>query len=219
MTQDSEDQPTEYRASHPGGIDVSLLRWCLRYPKWPVILLGGALGFAVAAVLVHWSLWLLAVPFAACFVLYRIRIRSHFQNGNASPGRVISTSPLLIAVRTDLTMGRGYFPAIRVIREKPSSRWPEPLEVGQQVATCALYHKAGEDDGTHWDTFDPRPVEPVASDPQAAASLLASFPPHQWDQLDRGIGELGSPTEGLHRLELGKSDWARASSMAPPTFD
>ena len=66
-------------------------------------------------------------------IWYVKRVNEWFLYGDANPGILISTTPPLIAVWTDLTKDEGSYPALNVHRERPSDRW-EGLEVGTRVA-------------------------------------------------------------------------------------
>ncbi len=201
------DDSTE--ASHPGGVKISKWRWFMRYPRWPMVLTLVFVGAVVAAVTVHWGSWLLVPPPVVGGFYYWRRIREHFLMGCANPGRVVSTSPLLIAVRTDLSHGRGYYPVVKVIKEKPSGRWSSPPVEGERVVTVALYSAHSEGTAPHWGDFDPLPVEPVAVKLEDATRLLESLPDEEWSGLDRAIADLPAPEVGLHRVEVDSSDWCR----------
>jgi hypothetical protein len=184
-------------ASHPGQLRVSLWRWSLRYPKWPMIV-GGSLLLTLALIFAAHLLFVIALPIALIVnYLYWFRIREHFMHGDANPGVVVSSSPLLIAVRTDMTKGEDSYPMLRIVQEQPSSRWGQPAEVGMRVATVGLYEEGKTEGLPHWECFEPHPVEPVAGHPEEARALLASFESEQWEQLERAVLEVDPPREGL----------------------
>ncbi len=210
MTERSFTLDDSTEASSPGGVKIGKWRWFLRYPRWPMVLTLAIVGAVVAALTVHWGLWMLVpLPVVGSFYYWR-RISEHFLMGCASPGRVVSTSPLLIAVRTDLSHGSGYYPAVKVIKEKSSGRWSSPPVEGSRVVTVALYSPHSDGTAPYWGDFDPLPVEPIAAKLEDATRLLDSLPDKQWQSLDRAIADLRSPTVGLHRVEVDSSDWGAA---------
>jgi hypothetical protein len=202
-------------ASHQGRTSVSMARWALRFPMWPVILavllLTSIVSFFAenpsALYLIFTASVLLIALVANLF--YLRRIHEHFSYGDANPGIVVSVKPLLIATRTDLSKGHGRYPAIKVVRE-PRSGFAKGLKIGYRVATVALYRGDPNDGRPYWDDFFPYAVEPVAADHTEATSLLESFDMGEWQALEAGLCELEVMREGLHRIELDSSDWNNA---------
>ena len=187
-------------ASHPGGVKVSLWRWSCRYPKWPLVLLISTLLVPVLIVEVS-AMFIAAVPLTIIpAIWYAKRVREQFLYGDANPGIVISTTPLLIGVWTDLTKGEGAHPALSVHREAASDRWAGPVEVGTRVATVGLYDVGEKENCPYWERFHPRTVEPIAADAEEARALLASFEGERWERLERAVAELKPTREGLFLL-------------------
>lgn len=187
-------------ASHPGGLKVSLWRWSCRYPTWPLVLTVSTL---LLPVLIVWisPMFIVGLPLTIIpLIWYMKRVSERFLYGDANPGILISTTPPLIAVWTDLTKGEGSFPALNVHRERPSDRWEGSLEVGARVATVGLYDVGPKEECPYWERFHPRSVEPVAATAEAARELRASFGDEQWDRLERAVAELKPTREGLFHL-------------------
>ncbi len=215
MNDESVTLDDSVETPHPGGITINKLRWILRNPFWP-LLLGIPLVLACAAAFMwHWAIWLIVVPLFGLNLLYWRRITEHFRFGDANPGKVVSTDPILIAVRSDLTIGYGSYPVVKIVEEAASDRWPTPLEVGHRVATVALYARPEDQTLMRWGDFNPKPVEPIAVRPEDAHQLRESFSDEEWDLLDRGIAELSDLTVGLHRIEVDTSTWAAEHKLRP----
>lgn len=193
-------------AGNPGGVRISLVRLIWRNPFEHVFLFSVVLGSAALAVCVHWGFWVLTALAVVFTGLYWRAMRHHFMRGDANPGVVIETEPILIAVRTDLSKGFGTYPVIKVIEEKPSGRWPTPLRVGQVVATVAMYTYS-DDTYAHWADFDPLPAGPVAADPDDTKRVMRSFSDRSIEQVREGLAQLGPRGPGLYRVDLDASDW------------
>lgn len=187
-------------ASHVAGVDVSLWHWAQRYPKWPAILLGSLILTPILMFTVSQMFLALLPSVIIPTYWYMKRVREHFRHGDANPGVIISTSPILVAVLTDMTKGAGSYPMLHVRKERASSHWGDPAEVGTRLATVALYGVGEDDKDPYWGEFHPFAVEPVAADPEEAAELLASFSVQQWEKLESAVRTLQPKTEGLFPL-------------------
>lgn len=201
-------------ASHRGQIKVSFRRWARRYPKWPAIL---AVSLVLSIVLTIFAdtMFVVAVPLALMpNVFYWNRIREHFQHGDANPGIIVSSSPLLVAVRTDMSKGDGSYPMLRILREAPWEDWGATPQVGTRIATIALYGDGEDENLAHWERFEPRPVAPVAAEAEHAKSLLTSFDEQEWSTLEQALELVESRREGLHRVPEEGSSWVKAVRSA-----
>lgn len=181
-----DDEPLSLNgtmASNPGRLRVNHLRWLLHKPAWPI---GWAVAAALAvagAVLVHWAFWFPAAFLLLCNAFYWFRLKMHFERGDANPGLVVSASPPLVAVATDLTKGFGSFPAVKVFAAGPLRIAGRRPEVGDRVGTVSLYSSGPDQSAPHWSDFEPHPAEYVTADAAAIAGLMATFPQEQWDNL------------------------------------
>lgn len=180
-------------ASNPGRLRVSYLRWLTHKPTWPLGWAAAALAALAGAVLLHWAFWIPAVFLMLCNAFYWFRLKMHFERGDANPGLVVSATPPLVAVATDLTKGFGSYPVVKVFAAGPlrvSGRRPE---VGDRVGTVALYSPGPDPAVPHWADFDPHPAEYVTADPAALDGLMDTFTPADWDNLARLLEQVPRP--------------------------
>ena len=195
-------------ASNPGKLRVNPLRWILHKPTWPIVL---ALLFVGSVALVSfWPGFLtgFALLFGGAFnFFYWRRVSDHFRYGCANPGIVVSLDPTLIAVSTDLTMGEGKYPVIKIIEANLTKSAGEPLKVGSLLPTVALYNHPANDDHPHWSDFDPLPADYVTGNVAKVLMVLATFTHEDIDELKSGLKHIKQPYEpGLYVLwpEAGK---------------
>lgn len=202
----ADDQETwtindDTRASHPGGIRASRLRWLWHYPTWPLIWAGTLMIAVALAWFLHWGFWILAGLLLIMNLLYWVRVREHFLQGCANPAIVVSLDPMLIAVFTDLSMGVGSYPAIKIVEKKLKRIAGQEPTVGTRVATVALYSASLIDDKANWDDFDPRPVDCVTGNLADINRLLKGFSDKDWHDLQEGLKQVPKPfRSGLYRL-------------------
>jgi len=201
-------------ASHPGGVRVSLVRWSLRYPKWPVILVGALLLSVGLSVTVDW-MFVVSLPLALIpNFFYWNRVREHFRYGDANPGLIVGTDPVRIAVLTDMTKGEGSYPLLRISEDKPAAQWGSPVTPGTRVATVGLYGVGHDERAPRWESFEPWTVEPVAADVDQAIALLDGFEPEQWERLERAVAQIGQRSEGSYPVDEEGASWRDSAVSA-----
>lgn len=203
-------------ASNPGSLKVNPVRWALCKPKWPVVL---GLFLAVSVTLV--SLFPgfvtgLALLFSGAINFhYWRRVGDHFRYGDANPGVVLSLEPTLVAVNTDLTMGEGEFPVIKIFACNLTHSAGEPLQVGSYLPTVALYAHPENESDPHWADFHPQPADYASGNHNALRVMLATFDPRQMQQLKADLKHIAQPyAPGLYLLwpEPGKQTGRRAET-------
>lgn len=180
-------------ASNPGRLRVNYLRWLIHKPAWPLGWAAAALAALAGAVWLHWAFWIPAALLLLCNAFYWFRLKTHFERGDANPGLVVSATPPLVAVATDLTKGFGSYPAVKVFAAGPLRVAGRRPEAGDRVATVSLYAPGSDASLPHWADFDPHPAEYVTADPAALAGLMATFTPGDWDNLSRLLEQVPRP--------------------------
>ena len=191
-------------ASNPGRLRVNYLRWLTHKPAWPLGWAAAAVAAVAGAVLVHWAFWVSAAFLLLGNAFYWFRLKMHFERGDANPGLVVSATPPLVAVATDLTKGFGSFPAVKVFAAGPLRVAGRRPEVGDRVATVSLYSPGLDPTAPHWSDFDPHPAEYVTADAAALAGLMATFDPGEWDKLARLLELVPQPYRpGLYLIPAG----------------
>jgi hypothetical protein len=187
-------------ASRPAGVRVSLLRWSLRYPKWPVILIASFLLSVGLSVLVDW-MFVVSLPLAMIpNFFYWNRIVEHYRFGDANPGVLVRVDPPLVAVLTDMSKGGEGDWRLRVVDELPAREWGDPPVAGTRLATVGLYHEGDDDRAPSWGRFDPLTVEPVTAAAEDAVRLMESFEPEEWRRLERAADAVAPVRAGLYEV-------------------
>ena len=189
-------------ASNPGDIKFEPLVWFL-HRKFTV---------SVFVALLTLTLWLsvkvsyFLLFFSALMIYvnayYWVRVKEHF-TADSNPGMIISVSPPLYAVYTDLSKGNGYYPAVKVI----PYRGRKAININDRLPTVALYFDEDED-SPHWSDFNPLPVEYATSDKASIEGELSSYRATDWENLTAGLSLLPKALKvGLYPLKTADSDW------------
>lgn len=187
-------------AENPGRIEVSILRWMLRYP-WRYLYLLILFAVFVALSFWHWAFFF-GVAYMIRKIFYELKgVQEHFNYGHASPRIIISVNPVHIAVRTDLSKGVGYYPVILVFEDADSKRWKGGARVGMEVATVSLYYEHQDPNSPCWSYFFPLPIEPFVKRVKDIEELKATFSDKERHELRVGIDLLQSRKPGLYRMK------------------
>ncbi len=193
---------TQSAASNPGRLRINVLKHWMSFPLWPTLWLGLLL-LSTVAVLLHWALFLLAVPFGGLLGLYWWIQKAKFISGCTNPAMVVSVSPPLVAVLTDLSMGqtgRKWF-YVKLLEQPLDSMTGDGPNVGQRLASVATYHQG--DNSEHWTNFWPVVVNCVTWSVGDIARVFATITSADWQQLDTGLRQIPRPfSPGLFKVEL-----------------
>ncbi len=191
---------TQSAASNPAMLRVSYFRYVMAYPKWPVIFSVFLAGSIALSATVSWWFGILVAFFAWALHMHRQRVKSSFIAGCVNPAQVLSLTPPLVGVFTDLRKGPGEWPVIKVMPQ-PLHKTTSGLPVeGQRLPTVASYQSMF-DELEHWDDFHPRLPDVASSDAEGLDRILASIPEDEWQEMEAGLAQIPkSPKPGLYRI-------------------
>ncbi len=191
----------QYQASNPGDLTVNKLRYWRYYPKWPTIWFLAVAGSFLLAWYLHWSFWILTGIALALLVFYWWLIARHYRIACVTPAQVLSTSPMLIAVATDLTKGEGQFPCVKILPAPVGRVFGTVPRVGTRLAVLTSYECDPGDELPHFVDIDPKLAQAASGKEQELRRLFDSLSEEDWQQLEAGLKQLGpNPKPGLHRL-------------------
>ncbi len=123
-------------------------------------------------------------------VYWVVTCGKHWKHGDANPGVVISTEPLMVAVLAEMSQYPNDFsaPAIKIIAAPAP---PEETRVGDRFATVALY--AGGGNENTWRDIDPKLTYTATNNPLAIRRVFDSIPDWQWQALNDAVKQVGNP--------------------------
>jgi hypothetical protein len=165
---------------------------------------------------------LLLLPVTGLNWLYWQRQREHFGMGDMNPGIVVSTAPVLFAVRTDLAKGFGAFLVVKIVRKTFRPVGAPSARVGTRIMTVAIYG-AGDPEHPlpHWVDFFPVPVDCGTRDTAALERAFGTVTEEDWRELERALQGVPKPyAPGIYPLDVAESSWADYGTdalPAPPT--
>jgi hypothetical protein len=193
---------TQSAASNPGRLRINVLKHWMSFPLWPTLWLGLVL-LSIVGVLLHWVFFVVAVPFAVLLGLYWWIQRAKFISGCTNPAVVVSVSPPLVAVLTDLSLGqtgtRWFY--IKVLEQPLDSMTGEGPNMGQRLATVATYRQG--ENSEHWSDFWPVAVNCVTWNVDDIAQVFSTLSSADWQQLDTALRQIPRPySPGLYKVEL-----------------
>lgn len=166
----------------------------------PLLILAGLL---LAAIFIGWFFYIPLVLFAAFKLLELSKTRDMFYSGALCPAIVIDADNNKIAAFTDLSMGSGSYPLIRV------RKYPIPKEYrvnGMKVPVAGGYQNT--ENYSHWNFYEPQPLPTGINDKSIIDEKIRSIPTAEWIQLSNEVKKFeGIPKEGYYPINVEKSNW------------
>jgi len=180
-------------ASTPGGVTLNIFKWLYYDPIWPFL-------FAVLLLALFPVLKIIPSSIGAGWMMvgmvlnvgYWSRAIGRFKEGCANPGIIISLSPLLIAVYTDMSKGDGDYPAVKIMKTRMPRVGKAPFQVGMRVPTVALYSAGMLFSGMmkpHWIDFYPVPVACGSWSDREVERVKQAIPKEEWEMLETWVKE------------------------------
>lgn len=190
------------KASNPGEIVFDYWIW-LRHNTLPAIAFFSFLPIFIV-LSIKFSFWFLIGLAISVLInlFYWIRAKEHF-SADSNPGLIVSVLPPLYAVYTDLTKGLGHYPVIKIQHYKGRGS----INVGDKIATVAVYADGEGDESPCWSDFFPLPVEYATDDLNSIQSEMNSYSDEDWRDLTEGLNEISKIKDGLFKLKTADSDW------------
>lgn len=116
-------------------------------------------------------------------------LQDHFSGGCVNPAVVVSQSPPLIAVATDLRKWNEPYPVIKILEQPLSAMSGGIPPVGTRLATVALYW-AGAAHLPHWVDFNPIVVNCVTDNQVDIDRVFNTLQVQEWRDLQDGLRQI-----------------------------
>ena len=153
-----------------------------------------------------WIGWFFYIPLALYFilkVLELLKTRDMYYSGALNPAIVIDEKTSKIASLTDMTLGFGEYPLIRI------RNYPLPKKYKKnhtRIPVAGTYQNTG--DYNHWNFYEPNPIPSGVKDENIIISKLNAIPSDEWTKLLKEIKKFdGIPKEGYYPIDVENSSW------------
>jgi len=198
-------------ASNPTGITFDQNQWYRFHKKGSLIITGCML---IALFLSFKFSYYFLFLFGFIVIVNKIYwwfIGRRFLHGDYNVGKIVSTSPMLLAVPTNLSKGHTKsFPVIKIIEIKFDKLGDHILMIGDKLGTAGLYSHSKDDSTPFWEGFSPEPVYYANSDYQSQAERANnSVSAEKWAELENNLKQLPQPFQvGIYKINDSASNWA-----------
>lgn len=194
------DNSTE--ASNPGKIEFNHLVW-FRHKTISVLILFSFIPIFAFLSFKFSYFFIIGLAIAALINLfYWVRAKEHF-TADSNPGLIVSESPPLYAVYTDLTKGFGHYPVIKI--QKYDAH--KSVKIGDKIATVAVYSNGNGDDSPCWSDFFPLPVEYATDNQDSIRQEMESYSDQSWLNIDNALENINDISVGLFKITNKNSNW------------
>lgn len=191
------------RATRQANTEYSYLRWLKFNKKKYFKLFYWVVGLSALGVILGWFFYLLIpIPIILRYLIDS-KVRDMYHSGALLPGIVIDETKSRIAVLTDLSLGGGNYPIIKIENVVlPISHRKEM----QKLAIAGGYNKT--EDYNHWNFFEPFVLICGMKYPNRHKEKIDEVPAMEWDKLLSEIKKLDQEIEpGYYPIDLEESDW------------
>lgn len=195
---------TNSAASNPGMLRISMFKFTMSFPTWPIVWTSLLLVSILVTVFWSWCCIVLVMMFGLINFYYWRLVRGKFVGGCVNPGVVVSLDPPLLAVVSDLNKGGDATPwnYVRVVPQPLLSMTGGPPQIGQKLPTVCLY-TPGDDNSPHFEMLSPTCVNCVTWSRHDIGRLFSSIQPSEWQELQEALKLVPQPpAEGLYKVEL-----------------
>ncbi len=157
----------------------------------------------IAALIFGWFFYIPLVLYGVYKILELSKIRDMYYSGALNPAIVIDAASNKIASLTDMTLGFGKYPIIR-IRNYPI---PKKYKVnGKRIPVAGTYQNT--EDYSHWNYYEPNPLPSGIKDDAIILEKTNSIPIIEWITLQNEIKKFnGIPKEGYYLINIEQSGW------------
>jgi hypothetical protein len=196
-------------ASRQVELAFSPFKWLLTHKKKYSKVLLYLITFGILAKLVHWLFW---IPFVLKFAFEAfmfIKIKDMFLSGDLLPGKIISTNPTTVAVKTDLSKGLGmHFPILRIYHIEVPKKFNN---LNQRIPIVGTY--ADPDNKTpYWIYFEPMPLPSGVKKQDHINQKMATFSNKEWQDLDKFCSEVEhNNVPNIYPIISIKNNWSEHS--------
>lgn len=191
------------QASNQGSIELNRAQWIkMNWFKLSKNVLFLILSF-VAMVMKSWWFVLFFIPLAIYNFFNWSIAKTRFQNGDVNPGKVISLTPVKVAVVTNLSKYGGNYPVIRIFK---TSLTKNEKIIGNIIPTISLYTN-GMDPMPFWSSFMPVPMSHGTKKKEDLNYFTKKFTKESIETIDEAMKEIKTYQAGLYKLNIEGSNW------------
>jgi len=168
--------------------------------KKPITIL---LGLLVCAFFLGWFFYIPFVLYGAYKILELSKTRDMYYSGSLNPAIVIDADSNKIASLTDLSIGSGSYPIVR-IRKYPL---PGKYKInGKKIPVAGAYQNT--EDYNHWNFYEPNPLPSGIKNDTIIDEKTQAIPTLEWITLKNEIKKFKDiPKEGYYPIDIENSNW------------
>ncbi len=191
------------KSSRQANTSFSFFRWFRNNPKEYKGKLITIIILLILSKFVGWFFYIPLILYAAFHILSLFKTRDMFYSGDLTPGIVIDATNSKIAVLTNLSLGRGDYPIIRI---RKVGLPKEYIKNGQKLAIAGVYQNT--ENHSHWDYFDTFPLISGMANVQEHEGKINLIHSSEWARLKSEITKFSDiPKEGYYPLDIETSSW------------
>jgi len=190
-------------ASNPGKAKLNPIQW-IRYNWIPFrrqvfwLVAGWFLMMKI-----HWLFGLVFIGALLYTLFHWWTATNLFKIGDVHPGKVISVKPDRIAVATNMSMGFGDYPIVKIV---DTTLPKEDRVIGKIIPTIALYNP-NPHGYPFWSEFHPSPIAHGTTNRVKVLHYTNTYDESDISALEKGIAQLPSMEPETYKINEETSGW------------
>ena len=191
------------KATRQANVDFSFFKWIINYRERYFKILIITLALFVCAMLWGWFFYIPMALYLAFQILTSLKERDMFKSGDLCAAVVIDAANQKIAAYTDLTLGFGKFPIIRIKKVRLPKKY---RKAGARIPVAGGYQKT--EAYPHWNFYNPLPLPSGIKNDKEINNILNLIPTMEWVKLNNEIKKFDKiPVEGYYPLDIDNTSW------------
>ena len=150
--------------------------------------------------------WFFYIPFALygiVKILELLKTRDMYYSGDLNPAIVIDERTNKIASLTNMSMGLGTYPLLRIRNYPLPSKYRKN---GQKIPVAGVYQNT--ENYSHWNFYEPHPIPSGVKKEEITDKKIDLIPQEEWNNLKNEINKFKSiPKEGYYPINIETSNW------------
>ncbi len=191
------------RATRQANVKFDFIHYLMLHKNKVVKRTGITSVLFLLGMILHWIIFIPLAVYVAYNLFKLFAVRNGYQAGDVGPAIVIDPENSKIAALTDMSLGFGKFPIVRVM----SITMPSKYNIkGQRLAVAGGFQNTHKYD--HWNYYIPQPIVCATKDETLIKESFSRINSNEWIKLESELKKFDAiPLEGYYPIDVETTSW------------